>query len=105
MAMPAFFSPHQLDRRRLPTFPRRAPGASILPGRPPAPTLVAFPLTQPLLGTFGNSGRDQLRLDGLSNVDMGIYKNTRVSEKVTVQFRWETYNLFNHPNFSASLIR
>jgi hypothetical protein len=63
--------------------------------------ISGFPLTQPLLGTFGNSGRNQLRLDGLSNVDMGVYKNTRVSEKVTVQFRWETYNLFNHPNFSG----
>ena len=60
-----------------------------------------FPLTQPLLGTYGNSGRNQLRLDGLSNVDMGIYKDTRVNEKLTVQFRWETYNLFNHPNFSG----
>ena len=42
-----------------------------------------------------------MRLDGLSNVDMGVYKNTRVSEKLNVQFRWETYNLFNHPNFSG----
>jgi hypothetical protein len=60
-----------------------------------------FPLTQPLLGNFGNSGRNQLRLAGLNNVDMGVYKNTRVNERFTVQFRWETYNLFNHPNFSG----
>lgn len=60
-----------------------------------------FPLTQPLLGTFGDSGRNRLRLDGLSDVDLGVYKNTRVNEKLTVQFRWETYNLFNHPNFSG----
>jgi hypothetical protein len=60
-----------------------------------------FPLTQPFLGTFGNSGRDQLRLAGLSDVDMGVYKDTRVNERLNVQFRWETYNLFNHPNFSG----
>ena len=24
-----------------------------------------------------------------------------MNEKVTVQFRWETFNLFNHPNFSG----
>ena len=60
-----------------------------------------FPLTQPLLGNFGNSGRNQLRVAGLSDFDMGLYKNTRVNEKLTVQFRWETYNVFNHANFSG----
>jgi hypothetical protein len=60
-----------------------------------------FPLTQPLLGNLGDSGRNQLRLAGLVDMDLGVYKDTRVRENVTVQFRWETYNLFNHPNFSG----
>jgi hypothetical protein len=34
-------------------------------------------------------------------LDMGLYKDTKVTEKLTVQFRWETYNVFNHPNFSG----
>lgn len=58
-----------------------------------------FPLTQPLLGNLGDSGRNQLRLAHFVNADLGVYKNIRVRENVTVQFRWETYNLFNHANF------
>jgi Carboxypeptidase regulatory-like domain len=60
-----------------------------------------FPLTQPLLGNLGDSARNQLRLANFADVDLGVYKDTRVREKVTVQFRWETYNLFNRANFSG----
>ena len=58
-----------------------------------------FPLTQPLLGNLGDSARNQLRLANFVNADLGVYKTTHVKENVAVQFRWETYNLFNHPNF------
>jgi len=60
-----------------------------------------FALTQPLLGNAGTSARNGLRLDNLVNFDWGILKNTRVTEKVNVQFRWEVYNVFNHANFSG----
>jgi hypothetical protein len=60
-----------------------------------------FPLTQPLLGNFGTSPRNSLRLDNLVNFDMGILKNTRITERVNLQFRWEMYNVFNHANFSG----
>ena len=60
-----------------------------------------FPLTQPLLGNLGDSGRNQLRLASFVDMDLGVYKDTRVKENVTLQFRWETYNLLNHPNFSG----
>ncbi len=61
----------------------------------------AFPLTQPLLGNFGTSPRNSLRLDNLVKFDTGILKNTKVTEKVNLQFRWEMYNVFNHANFSG----
>jgi len=60
-----------------------------------------FSLTQPLLGNAGTSSRNALRLDNLVNFDWAVLKNTKVTEKVTVQFRWEAYNLFNHANFSG----
>ncbi len=60
-----------------------------------------FPLTQPLLGNLGNSSRNALRLASFADMDLGLYKDTRVRENLTVQFRWETYNLFNRPNFSG----
>ncbi|PYV82746.1 MAG: hypothetical protein DMG05_27560, partial [Acidobacteria bacterium] len=36
----------------------------------------------------------------LKNVDIGLYKNTPISERVTFQFRAEFLNAFNHPWFS-----
>jgi hypothetical protein len=59
-----------------------------------------FPLTAPLLGNTGNSGRNQIRLDGLANSDFAIFKNTKITEGKNLLFRWEFYNVFNHPNFS-----
>ena len=33
------------------------------------------------------------------NMDIGIYKNFKVTERVALQFRGEMYNLFNHHNY------
>jgi hypothetical protein len=60
-----------------------------------------FPLTQPLLGNLGTSGRNQLRLDDLWNVDVSVAKTTHITETLNLQFRWEIYNVFNHANFSG----
>jgi hypothetical protein len=46
----------------------------------------------------GNAGRNILTGPGLANVDFAIFKNFRWGERYNVQFRWEIYNLFNHPN-------
>jgi hypothetical protein len=64
------------------------------------PNISGFALTQPLLGNFGNSGRNKLRLDDLFNSDFAIAKSTSVTERVKMNFRWEVFNLFNHPNMS-----
>jgi hypothetical protein len=44
-------------------------------------------------------GRDAFYGPGTWNLNLGLYKNTRVSEKVTLQLRLEMYNAFNHANF------
>jgi Carboxypeptidase regulatory-like domain len=49
---------------------------------------------------FGNMGRNLLVGPGLENLDMALYKNTRITERLTAQFRADTFNLFNHPNFA-----
>ena len=43
-------------------------------------------------------GRNTFRGPGLWNLDAGLYKNFRITEGKTLQFRSEFYNLFNHPN-------
>ena len=53
----------------------------------------------PRFGSFGNAGRNILDGDGYQNVNFSFLKNTAIKESVTVQFRAEFFNLFNHPNF------
>jgi outer membrane receptor protein involved in Fe transport len=42
--------------------------------------------------------RNQFRGPGFWNLDFGLYKNFRVTERYTLQLRSEFYNLFNHAN-------
>jgi hypothetical protein len=51
------------------------------------------------LGQIGNVQRNMVRLPGLLTFDLALFKNFSLGEKRSFQFRWETYNLFNHTNF------
>jgi hypothetical protein len=44
------------------------------------------------------SGRNSFRAPGVWNMDLGIYKNFHVTERFTLQFRSEFYNVMNHSN-------
>lgn len=48
-----------------------------------------------------NSRFSGIRADGPNNWDMSVIKNTRVSEKLQIQFRAEAINATNHPQFTA----
>ncbi|HXY26355.1 MAG TPA: TonB-dependent receptor [Candidatus Acidoferrum sp.] len=52
------------------------------------------------LGAFGTMGRNVFRDLGFHNVDLSVSKNFRLGEKMKAQFRIETFNIFNHPNFA-----
>jgi hypothetical protein len=49
---------------------------------------------------FGNLGRNVLTGPGQHNVDFSIFKRFPVRERMSVEFRAEFFNLFNHVNFS-----
>jgi hypothetical protein len=52
-------------------------------------------------GTFaGTTGRNVYVGPGYSNVDLSIFKNTKVWERVTAQLRIEMFNLLNRTNFA-----
>ena len=55
----------------------------------------------PVPGTYGNLGRETLTGPGLADVDISLFKNTRITERTSLQFRAEFFNLFNHPNFGT----
>jgi len=57
--------------------------------------------TTPAPYTYGSVSRSEswLRGPGEANLDMGLDKDTSLSEKLTLQLRFETFNTLNHPWF------
>ncbi len=55
----------------------------------------------PATGTYGNVGRDTLIGPGIAELDLSALKKTALSEKVTLQFRAEIFNILNRANFGT----
>ena len=53
-------------------------------------------------GTLGNVGRNTIRLPGLNNWDISLFKNTKITERVTAQLRFEFFNVFNHTQWAGA---
>jgi len=49
---------------------------------------------------YGNSGIFNLRGPGVVNVDLGLFREFRATEKFRVQFRAEAFNATNTPHFA-----
>jgi len=52
------------------------------------------------LGFYGNVGRDTLIGPGLATWDFSTLKDTRIRERLTLQFRAEIFNLLDRANFN-----
>lgn len=52
---------------------------------------------------FGNSGRNVLRAPGIDNLDFSIQRDFRLplEHETILNFRMETFNSLNHPQFAA----
>jgi len=61
------------------------------------PTLFTNSTVAP--GTIGNAPRAICCTPGINNIDMGLVKDTPLSEKVRMEFRAEVYNIANHAQF------
>lgn len=48
---------------------------------------------------FGNAGRNILFGPGLNEQDVSFIKRTRLTERYSLEFRAEFFNIFNHPEF------
>ena len=64
------------------SIPRSATGAAIADGR------------------FGTLGRNALYGPGFRAVDVSIFKTTRITERLSTQFRFEIFNVFNFVNWA-----
>src|ERR1700722_3338771 len=82
-----------------------------LPVATPAIAANCAPFTgdngNPILGTcanlLGNSGRNSVYGPGLVDFDFSVIKDTKIFERLTVQFRAEIFNIFNRTNFNPPL--
>jgi len=63
----------------------------------PADFLRLNPNTQ--AGQFGNEGRNVVRGPGIADLDLSLFKNFYIGESKRIQFRAESFNVVNHPNF------
>jgi hypothetical protein len=70
-----------------------SPGSLLAYGEPLSP--FYFPCN----GTVGNTRRNQAIGPGLAQWDMTLAKNTKISERLNVELRWEVYNVLNRANF------
>ena len=56
----------------------------------------------PSAGEYGNSGRNVFRNPNFFEIDSSLVKKFVITERHTVSFRAEAYNLTNHPNFGLA---
>ena len=54
---------------------------------------------RPFDGQLGNTGKGILRGPGVANWDFSLFKNTKIGERYSLQFRLETFNVLNHPQW------
>lgn len=76
-----------------------------LKGNPITPANAHF-VQRPLqasAGAAGSAGRNTLLGPRLANLDLSVYKIVKFREHYQLQFRWEVYDVFNHPNFGNAI--
>ena len=78
---------------------RRAAIWSAASTPPPSRSRLCIPST-PTNFAYGNAGRNLIYGPGIETVNFSLFKNFPIKERLKFQFRFETFNLFNHGNFS-----
>jgi len=56
------------------------------------------PWQEPAPGTFGNAGRNSLRGPGFFQTDLAISKDIALTERISMRFRADVFNVFNKVN-------
>ena len=59
---------------------------------------AAFAAPSATQTTETTEGPGAIRGPGFWRTDLSLFKNIKFSERLTGQFRWETFNTFNHTN-------
>jgi hypothetical protein len=83
--------------------PNLVPGQSITPSGYSVPynQFNINALVAPGPFQYGNLGRNAGRGPGYTQVDLGLSKIGHVTERTSVQFGGQMFNVLNHPNFNT----
>ncbi|HZR67331.1 MAG TPA: TonB-dependent receptor [Terriglobales bacterium] len=77
---------------------------TILPGSTNATITGSAADCVPGTRHFGNERRNSLVGPAYKNWDLAIYKNTAITERLSMQLRAEFFNIVNHPNFASPFL-
>src|SRR5260370_20179783 len=55
----------------------------------------------PADGTLGSCGRNAFRGPHFVQWDVNLNKATKITERLSIQLRWEIFNVLNHPTFNS----
>ena len=69
---------------------------------PRTPSITNMPaiFSIPASNTIGTCGRNSFRGPGFRQWDFNLNKTTKLTERMSLQIRFEIFNLLNHPNFN-----
>ena len=65
------------------------------------PSAFAIPRDANGVADFGNVGRNTMQEPGIFNWDIGLQKTFHPTERLEVRFRWDVFNVTNHPSFAV----
>lgn len=80
----------------VPDVPLTPPGGST-----PLHWINPAAFAKPADGTFGNLGRNAFRSRGISALDLSLAKDISFTERLTVRFRADVFNVFNRAQYGA----
>src|SRR6202007_894255 len=84
-----------------PSMPVLNPAAFGIPLLTPAPASNGIPLGDNLETGLGPASRNIFRGPFQSRVDMGVFKNFKITERFRLKFDVQAFNIFNHPSFDT----
>jgi hypothetical protein len=79
--------------------PNLIPGAKVVYPKTLNNWFLPSAFSTPAPYTYGNASRNSLVGPGRTNLDWSLFKNFPVREQMMFQFRFEAFNVFNHPQF------
>jgi hypothetical protein len=81
--------------------PDRVAGSSVKGAKTVAQWFNTAAFAAPQAGFFGSASPGSIPGPGVIDFDMALYKDFRIKEGHTIEFRAELFNIFNHTNFSG----